>query len=154
GRGPPRSPSRRGRPAALRGRCGRPAMGGVLGPPVGKRKPSGPLPGVSPWTRRPSRRAQAGEEANVNARSGREVDELWRRFHEVVNMTSRELIDWLWMEPDLVPQPGPPQPPPLGVAVLKLLGKRRVDLTEDDLETMRKVIEVVEDETADVPYER
>lgn len=90
----------------------------------------------------------------MNAKSSREVEQTWRRFHEVVNMTSRELIDWLWMEPDLVPQPGPAQPPPLGVAVLNVLGKRPVDLTEDDVETMRKVIEVVESETADVSHER
>jgi hypothetical protein len=82
-----------------------------------------------------------------------EVDELWQRFHQAVNMTSRELVDWLGQEPDLVPQPGPSGPSPLGTAVVGILGKRRTDLTDDDLAVMRKVVDIVETETAGVSHE-
>jgi hypothetical protein len=77
-----------------------------------------------------------------------EVDALWQRFHTVVNMTSRELADWLGVEPDLSPQPGQAGPSPLGLAVLDVLGKRRSDVTPRDLETMQKVLDVVEEERA------
>lgn len=77
-----------------------------------------------------------------------ETEDLWERFHDVVNMTSRELIDWVGVQADLdAPQPGPAEPASLGRAVIEILGKRRTDLTEDDLTAMHKVIEVVETET-------
>ncbi|AYY14546.1 DUF3140 domain-containing protein [Actinobacteria bacterium YIM 96077] len=82
-----------------------------------------------------------------------QVEALWDRFHEVVNMTSRELREWLGVEPDLTPQPGPSGPAPLGLAVLSILGKRRSDLTGDDLIVMQKVIDVVEEETSAQPRE-
>lgn len=69
-------------------------------------------------------------------------------------MTSRELVDWLGVEPDLVAHPGPPAQAPLGLAVVDILGKRRMDLTVDDIAVMQRVIDVVEEETADVPPER
>lgn len=78
-----------------------------------------------------------------------EVDELWDRFHAVVNMTSRELGEWVGVEPDV--SPGPQEPPPLGMAVVSILGKRRTDLTADDVEVMRKVIDIVDEETTGVP---
>lgn len=74
------------------------------------------------------------------------VDELWRRFHEVVNMTSRELVDWLGTSEDLAPDPNQAAPP-LGVAVLNILRKRRTDLTNADLDVMSQVISIVEEET-------
>ena len=77
-----------------------------------------------------------------------EEDDLWQRFHRAVNMSSRELVDWLGQEPDLGPKPGPAGPPPLGQAVVGILGKRRTDLTDEDLAVMRKVVDVVDDETA------
>jgi hypothetical protein len=78
-----------------------------------------------------------------------EVEELWQRFHDVVTMTSRELIDWLGVQPDLDgPLPGSPGRAPLGEAVVEILGKRRTDLTDDDFDVMRRVIEIVESETA------
>lgn len=80
-------------------------------------------------------------------------DDLWQRFHRAVNMSSRELVDWLGQEPDLGPRPGPSGPPPLGQAVVGILGKRRTDLTGEDLAVMRKVIDVVDDETAGVTAE-
>lgn len=83
------------------------------------------------------------------ARTSLEVDELWERFHGVVNMTSPELTAWVGTEPGLdEPQPSGTDPSPLGNAVLAILSKRKTDVTDDDLTTMEKVIEVVEAETA------
>ncbi len=74
------------------------------------------------------------------------VDEdLWQEFHRVVNMTSRELRDWLATRdahedseeyPD---QAGTPT----GRHVLDILGKRRTDLSADDSRVMRKVVDQV-----------
>ncbi|WP_026874800.1 DUF3140 domain-containing protein [Jiangella gansuensis] len=89
------------------------------------------------------------------ARSPLETEELWQRFHDVVNMTSRELVDWLGVQADLdAPRPGPVERAQLGDAVVGILGKRRTDLTDDDLDAMRKVIEVVETETDGVTKEQ
>ena len=69
-------------------------------------------------------------------------DELWQDFHRVVNMTSRELRDWLATEgaheetEELPDQAGSP----LGHQVLAILGKRRSDLTPDDVHVMEKVV--------------
>lgn len=73
------------------------------------------------------------------------TDELWEDFHTVVNMTSRELEDWLRAEGSgeeteaLPDQAGPS----LGRRVLGVLGKRRVDLTEGDAQAMEKVVREV-----------
>lgn len=82
----------------------------------------------------------------------REVDTLWQRFHGAVNMTSRELADWLGSQPDLTPTPGTAEPAPLGQALVKVLRKRRTDLTDADLDVMRKVVDVVNDETAGISH--
>lgn len=72
-------------------------------------------------------------------------DELWQDFHTVVNMTSRELEDWLRTQSaqeaaEAVPdQAGPPA----GRHVVEILGKRRVDLTEKDADVMREVVRIV-----------
>ncbi|MCG5434035.1 DUF3140 domain-containing protein [Mycobacterium sp. MYCO198283] len=73
-----------------------------------------------------------------------EVDPaLWEEFHRVVNMTSRELSEWLRTrsaEEDaeaLPDQAGTPT----GRHVLAILQKRKVDLTEDDERVMRRVVE-------------
>ncbi|MER7397245.1 DUF3140 domain-containing protein [Streptomyces sp. NPDC000151] len=77
--------------------------------------------------------------------------ELWDAFHSVVNMTSRELQEWLSVqaagqESEVVPdQAGAP----LGRHVLEILGKRRTDLTEDDAQVMRRVCEIVETQRAE-----
>jgi hypothetical protein len=69
-------------------------------------------------------------------------NELWNEFHRVVNMSSRELADWLRTRsagPDtesLPDQAGPPT----GQQILHILSKRRTDLNPDDLQVMRKVI--------------
>ncbi|MEN3266631.1 DUF3140 domain-containing protein [Pseudonocardia sp.] len=72
-------------------------------------------------------------------------DELWDEFHRVVNMTSRELEEWLRTQaateefeqlPDRVGTP-------TGREVLAVLGKRRGDLTAADEHAMRKVVDKV-----------
>ena len=76
------------------------------------------------------------------------TDELWDEFHRVVNMTSRELRDWLMVRDagegteELPDQAGSET----GQAVLKILGKRRTDLTDDDVAVMDKVVRTVHDE--------
>jgi hypothetical protein len=72
-------------------------------------------------------------------------DELWDEFHRVVNMTSRELGEWLRTrdageESEQLPdQAGPPT----GQQVLAILGKRRQDLNPHDADVMRRVVDRV-----------
>ena len=72
-------------------------------------------------------------------------DGLWEEFHTVVNMTSRELVEWLRTEAageeaeELPDQSGRS----LGQRVAAILGKRRSDLTDDDVAAMTKVVETV-----------
>ncbi|WNG87465.1 DUF3140 domain-containing protein [Mycobacterium sp. ITM-2016-00317] len=68
---------------------------------------------------------------------------LWDEFHRVVNMTSRELADWLRVrsadeEAEQLPDHAGTE---TGRHVLAILQKRRVDLTEDDVRVMRNVVE-------------
>ncbi|WP_067173702.1 DUF3140 domain-containing protein [Microtetraspora niveoalba] len=87
-------------------------------------------------------------------RSDPEVDLLWEEFHEVVNMTSAELRSWLLTsasgenafpaEPDLGVQE-------LGRGVLHVLGKRKVDLTDEDVVVMRRVVDFVREKVAAAP---
>jgi hypothetical protein len=72
-------------------------------------------------------------------------DELWDDFHRVVNMTSRELRDWLAVqgaseESEEVPDRAGSH---LGHRVLDILAKRRADVTRDDVEVMEQVVERV-----------
>jgi hypothetical protein len=77
--------------------------------------------------------------------------ELWAEFHRVVNMSSRELREWLRTEgaheetEEFADQAGPR----LGHRVLEILGKRRGDLTDRDVHAMRKVVDRVEAERRD-----
>jgi hypothetical protein len=77
--------------------------------------------------------------------------ELWDEFHRVVNMTSRELADWL--RTDAATESGEELPdhagPPIGQQVLHILGKRRTDLNDTDLKVMRRVVERVHDQRRD-----
>lgn len=72
-------------------------------------------------------------------------DELWNEFHRVVNMSSRELSDWLRTRsagPDtetLPDQAGTPT----GQQVLAILRKRRTDMDEHDAQVMRSVVDRV-----------
>jgi len=72
-------------------------------------------------------------------------DELWTEFHTVVNMTSRELNEWLRTEAageeaeELPDHAGRS----LGQRVAAILAKRRSDLTDDDVAAMTKVVATV-----------
>ncbi|MBX9244556.1 DUF3140 domain-containing protein [Actinotalea ferrariae] len=78
-------------------------------------------------------------------------DELWDEFHAVVNMTSRQLRDWLATrdageETEALPdQAGTPT----GRHVLEILGKRKTDVTDDDARVMREVVDEVRAERGD-----
>ncbi len=78
-----------------------------------------------------------------------EVDQLWEDFHSVVNMSSRELRDWLMVEAaDEVTESLPDQldsDQPLGAQVLHILSKRKTDLTPRDLALMHEVCDLVHD---------
>jgi len=77
--------------------------------------------------------------------------ELWEEFHRVVNMSSRELSEWLRIRSaeetteELPDQAGPKT----GRHVLEILQKRRGDLTSDDERVMRKVVDRVHAERRD-----
>lgn len=83
-----------------------------------------------------------------------EVEVLWERFQQTVNMTSEELRTLL-LTVASGEDASPAKPglgvPALGRRVVDVLRKRKVDLTADDLEVMRTVVEYVEDKTADPP---
>jgi hypothetical protein len=72
-------------------------------------------------------------------------DTLWNEFHRVVNMTSRELQDWLRTDaagPDAEVEPEHAGTPS-GQEVLDILRKRRADLTEHDVDRMQRVVDRV-----------
>ena len=78
-------------------------------------------------------------------------DTLWDEFHSLVNMTSRELRDWLATD-DAKEESEPAVGPvgtPTGQAVLHILGKRRTDLTADDERVMRNVVQRVTEQRRD-----
>ncbi|MFJ6212334.1 DUF3140 domain-containing protein [Streptomyces sp. NPDC092296] len=68
--------------------------------------------------------------------------QLWTDFHTVVNMTSRQLEEWLRTRDAGEDAEGlPDQAGPLtGRRVLAVLGKRRTDLTDEDAAVMRRVV--------------
>ncbi|MFJ8934338.1 DUF3140 domain-containing protein [Streptomyces sp. NPDC102365] len=78
-----------------------------------------------------------------------ELDALWAEFHRVVNMTSQELAAWLRVNDASEESVAPPEHAgaPTGEAVLAILQKRRIDLTEDDLDVMYEVVDTVTAET-------
>lgn len=77
-----------------------------------------------------------------------ELERLWEEFHELVNMSSAELGDWLRTssadeETEALPEEsGTAQ----GRQVLAILQKRRVDLTDADVRTMTEVVDTVRTE--------
>lgn len=80
-------------------------------------------------------------------------DDLWDRFHQLVNMSSRELRDWLRTrsaEPDRERFPDQAGTT-TGQHVLHVLGKRRTDLTEDDARLMRRVVQRIESQRGTEP---
>ena len=81
---------------------------------------------------------------------GHDLDALWDEFHAVVNMPSRELTDFLRSEAageNAEIEPGregsADAQAALGDQIAAILAKRKVDLTDDDVDTMRTVIEQV-----------
>ena len=82
------------------------------------------------------------------ATAGPVDDDLWDGFHQLVNMSSRELHDWLRTqaaEPDSEQFPDEAGTP-TGRHVLHILRKRRADLTEEDARVMRRVVRRIEDQ--------
>jgi hypothetical protein len=80
-------------------------------------------------------------------------DELWQEFHKVVNMTSRELSDWLRTEAAGEDGRASADLPELevGESVVAILAKRRTDLTADDIDTMQHVVAQVRTIRGDEP---
>ncbi len=77
-----------------------------------------------------------------------EVEELWDEFHQVVNMTSPELEAWLQAssageDAEALPDKAGSE---RGRQVLAILGKRKRDLTSDDLRVMQSVVRTVRSE--------
>jgi|SRR4051812_6358358 Protein of unknown function (DUF3140) len=70
---------------------------------------------------------------------------LWDEFHHVVNMSSRELAEWLrTRDADETTEPLPDQAGrDRGREVLDVLGKRRTDLTDHDVQVMEHVVDIV-----------
>jgi hypothetical protein len=80
-----------------------------------------------------------------------ETEELWNEFHRVVNMTSRELGEWLRTraatpEEESLPDRSGSH---LGRRVLEILGKRKSDLIDDDIAVMRQVVDRVHEQRRD-----
>jgi Protein of unknown function (DUF3140) len=74
-----------------------------------------------------------------------ELASLWGEFHALVNMPSPDLRAWLGTAPR--DQEGYLWEPDvdiheLGTQVLRVLDKRRVDLTAEDIATMRRAVEL------------
>ena len=72
-------------------------------------------------------------------------DRLWQEFHDAVNMTSRELQDWLQTaasgtDTEALPDQAGPE---VGRRVVEVLGKRRTDITDSDAAVMTNVIDLV-----------
>ena len=90
-------------------------------------------------------------------RTSAEVAQVWEQFHRVVNMPSPELRDWLLATaPDgadaYAPEPGL-DVREVGERVLRLLEKRRVDVSPDDVTFMRTLAEILCGMLADPPRE-
>lgn len=78
-------------------------------------------------------------------------EELWEEFHRVVNMTSRELSEWLRtrsadVDDEELPDQAGSQ---LGRRVLEILGKRKTDLEDDDVDVMQRVVDRVHGQRRD-----
>jgi hypothetical protein len=83
-----------------------------------------------------------------------EVAQVWEDFHELVNMSSPELRDWLLNTPDGVDTYAS-EPDvdvhALGLRVLQVLEKRRTDLTGADVDLMAEVADLIRARLADPP---
>lgn len=76
-----------------------------------------------------------------------DVEQLWEEFHERVNMPSAQLRQWLLTrgsgEEAFGPNPDLDLPEP-GRHILAVLRKRKVDLTGEDIRTMRETVERID----------
>lgn len=81
------------------------------------------------------------------------TDELWEEFHSAVNMTSRELSDFLRLQAaDEATEPLPDRAgTSLGRRVLGVLGKRRTDLTDEDVQAMEKTVRLIAEQRGQEP---
>lgn len=76
---------------------------------------------------------------------------LWEEFHRLVNMSSRELLEWLRTRSategseELPDQAGTHT----GRKVLRILQKRRADADAGDVEVMREVVDRIHAERRD-----
>src|SRR5437867_1159162 len=96
------------------------------------------------------------KEGKMSDRVDPEVELLWESFHHSVNMTSNELRAWLLTEAsgeESFPAGPNLKLPELGGRIVALLRKRKVDLTDDDLKTMRQVVDRVEALLAERPQD-
>ncbi|MFC0041267.1 DUF3140 domain-containing protein [Actinomadura rayongensis] len=85
-----------------------------------------------------------------------DVAELWDEFHGAVNMTSEELREWLLTDAsgvDALPAAPGSGVPDLGRHVALILRKRKMDLTREDVDTMRRVVDRIHDYLANPPAE-
>jgi hypothetical protein len=91
----------------------------------------------------------------MTEQSPADVELLWDRFHELVNMTSDEIRTWLLTDASGEEGAFPADPDmrldELGTRVVDLLRKRKTDLTGDDTDVMQRVVDFVEDRTTDPP---
>ncbi|TDC29433.1 DUF3140 domain-containing protein [Micromonospora sp. 15K316] len=76
-----------------------------------------------------------------------EVEVLWDDFHAQVNVPSEQLRQWLLTrgsgEEAFGPDPDLNLPEP-GRQILKVLTKRKVDLTPEDIEVMRDAVDRIQ----------
>ena len=83
-----------------------------------------------------------------------DVADIWEDFHELVNMSSPELRDWLLNTPDGVDTYAA-EPDldvhALGLQVLQVLDKRRTDLTPSDIDLMREVADLIRSRLTNPP---
>ncbi|KXK58361.1 MULTISPECIES: DUF3140 domain-containing protein [Micromonospora] len=88
------------------------------------------------------------------ARLDADVELLWEDFHARVNMPSEQLRQWLLTrgsgEEAFGPNPDLDLPEP-GRQILAVLRKRKVDLTPDDIEVMRRAVDRIDDLTRSRP---
>lgn len=78
------------------------------------------------------------------------TDRVWEEFHASVNMTSEELRRWLLTDAsgeDAFPASGGVDAE--GEQIVRLLNKRRTDVTSSDIELMERVTEFVRGELSD-----
>jgi Protein of unknown function (DUF3140) len=89
------------------------------------------------------------EVAMASRRVEPDVERLWQEFHDYVNVTSPQLRTWLLTESAnedgaLADEAGPAVEG-TGGRILAVLAKRKVDLTDDDVEIMEGVVNEIRD---------